>query len=130
MAVDASPAAVTATRHRLDGRDGVRVEQREVPAQWPERRASTSWCSRRWATSSVPGPWSAPCGGCGKPLTPDGVLLAAHWRHPVQGWPLDGDEVHRRLAAADLPPLRATYADPDVAVVVHAPAGSWPDPHR
>ncbi|MFI5084648.1 MAG: PIG-L family deacetylase [Actinomycetales bacterium] len=28
-------------------------------------------------------------------MTEDGVLVACHWRHPISGWPLDGEDVHR-----------------------------------
>ncbi len=27
-------------------------------------------------------------------LTRAGSLVLVHWRHPVEGWPLDGDGVH------------------------------------
>jgi hypothetical protein len=27
-------------------------------------------------------------------LEPGGTLLLCHWRHPVDGWELDGDTVH------------------------------------
>ena len=30
-------------------------------------------------------------------LTPTGTLLACHWRHPVIGYPLSGDDVHERI---------------------------------
>ncbi|WP_037347841.1 PIG-L family deacetylase [Sciscionella sediminilitoris] len=32
-------------------------------------------------------------------LCADGSLLACHWRHSIEGWPLDGDMVHRLLRA-------------------------------
>lgn len=32
-------------------------------------------------------------------LTPDGTLLACHWRHEVKEYPLSGDQVHHRLNA-------------------------------
>jgi len=32
-------------------------------------------------------------------LLPGGVLLGCHWRHPIEGCALTGDEVHARLAA-------------------------------
>jgi hypothetical protein len=28
-------------------------------------------------------------------LTADGNVLLCHWRHPMSGWELDGDYVHR-----------------------------------
>ncbi len=30
-------------------------------------------------------------------LDEDGVLLLCHWRHPIEGWQLDGDGVHERV---------------------------------
>lgn len=27
-------------------------------------------------------------------LEPGGTLLLCHWRHPIEGWELDGDTVH------------------------------------
>jgi LmbE family N-acetylglucosaminyl deacetylase/protein-L-isoaspartate O-methyltransferase len=32
-------------------------------------------------------------------LSPTGTLVACHWRHPVDDYPLTGDDVHRTLAA-------------------------------
>ncbi|KTT66033.1 methyltransferase [Pseudomonas oryzihabitans] len=32
-------------------------------------------------------------------LLPGGVLLGCHWRHPIDGCSLTGDQVHERLAA-------------------------------
>ena len=32
-------------------------------------------------------------------LTADGVIVACHWRHPVDGYPLRGDDVHAALRA-------------------------------
>ena len=32
-------------------------------------------------------------------LTADGVMVACHWRHPVDGYPLRGDDVHAALRA-------------------------------
>ncbi|MGK0722556.1 PIG-L family deacetylase [Leucobacter sp. W1478] len=31
-------------------------------------------------------------------LTPEGVLIACHWRHPVDDYPLSGDQVHAAIA--------------------------------
>jgi hypothetical protein len=37
-------------------------------------------------------------------LSPDGVLVLCHWRHPVAGWPLDGERVHEIVReGTDLP---------------------------
>jgi hypothetical protein len=59
-------------------------------------------------------------------LTPDGVVALCHWRHPVEGWVSDADDVHRRFLEGSLPPLQAEYRDRDVELRVHAE--HWPDP--
>ncbi|MHA7282031.1 PIG-L family deacetylase [Arthrobacter sp. TMS2-4] len=33
----------------------------------------------------------------GASLDDDGVLVLCHWRHPIEGWELDGDAVHQRV---------------------------------
>ena len=63
-------------------------------------------------------------------LSPKGVVVLCHWRHPVKGWPLDGPEVHRLFGREGLPPVAATYRDRDVEIVVHAQPDQWPDPGR
>ena len=63
-------------------------------------------------------------------LDEDGVVVLCHWRHPVEGWPLDGAAVHERVARRLGVPLQATYADRDVEIRVHAPDAAWPDPGR
>ena len=53
------------------------------------------------------------------------MVTLCHWRHPVEGWVLDADDVHRRFTDGSLPPLQATYRDRDLEIHVHAP--DWPD---
>lgn len=59
-------------------------------------------------------------------LAPGGVVVLAHWRHPVEGWPLDGADVHAAFTA--VLPVAATYADRDVAMLVLG-HDVLPDPH-
>ncbi|MET0901412.1 MAG: SAM-dependent methyltransferase [Mycobacterium sp.] len=51
-------------------------------------------------------------------LAPGATLLAAHWRHPVDDYPIGGDEVHEILRAT--PGLVSTgrYRDDDVVIEV------------
>ena len=51
-------------------------------------------------------------------LAPGATLLAAHWRHPVDDYPIAGDEVHEIIAAT--PGLVSTgrYRDDDVVIEV------------
>ena len=96
LATDISAAPLAVARERLAGRDGVRFEQRRIPAQWPPGRFDLV------VLSEV-------CYYCGADdlgrviraaaasLNRDGILLACHWRHPVVEYPISGDEVHRRI---------------------------------
>lgn len=54
----------------------------------------------------------------GRTLTPDGELLAAHWRRPTTDIPSDGALVHEQIGASFGRPRRAAYADDDVLIEV------------
>jgi hypothetical protein len=57
-------------------------------------------------------------------LTPEGIVLACHWRHPVADYPLVGDRVHEILTeASGLIPL-AEYIDADVRLAILAQPGT------
>ena len=58
---------------------------------------------------------------------PAGVVVLCHWRHRVEGWLLDADEVHTSFEDSRLPGLSATYRDRDVEIRVHAYDDGWPD---
>lgn len=59
-------------------------------------------------------------------LSADGVLVACHWRHLVEEYPLTGDEVHRTLRAASGLEVLAHHEEEDflLDVLVPAPAVS------
>ncbi|NMM85601.1 SAM-dependent methyltransferase [Rhodococcus sp. SRB_17] len=59
-------------------------------------------------------------------LTTDGVLLAAHWRHPVSDYPMTGDEVHNILSQHQALTRTARYEDPDLLLETFAPVGTKP----
>jgi len=60
-------------------------------------------------------------------LTPDGVVVLCHWRHPIEGWPLDSDAVREGFRRGQLPDVAASYLDRDVEILVLAAADTWPD---
>ena len=59
-------------------------------------------------------------------LSPDGVLLAAHWRHPVKGYLQTGDQVHGHINRHRGLVRTALYEDSDVVIETFAPASATP----
>ncbi|WP_307081220.1 bifunctional PIG-L family deacetylase/class I SAM-dependent methyltransferase [Arthrobacter agilis] len=59
-------------------------------------------------------------------LDEDGVLLLCHWRHPIEGWELDGDAVHDRVRRTSGLVTLALHTEEDflLEVLVPAPAAS------
>jgi cyclopropane fatty-acyl-phospholipid synthase-like methyltransferase len=93
LAVDASGAAVRQARQRLEGHDRVRVEQRVVPGSWPEGTFDllvVSEVGYYLAPAELADLWER----VEEAVEPGGVLVLCHWRHPIEGWQLDGDTVH------------------------------------
>ena len=105
VAVDVSPAAVTAARERTAGLAGVEVRRATLPEEMPDGRFDLIVCSE------VLYYWDARLLERGldtllAALVPGGLLLAVHWTEPTREYPLQGHEVHRALAArADLRPV-------------------------
>jgi len=93
VAVDASRAAVRRAAQRFDGSDGVRVEHRVVPGSWPDGTFDllvVSEVGYYLAPAELADLWDR----VEASLEPGGVLVLCHWRHPIDGWQLDGDTVH------------------------------------
>jgi LmbE family N-acetylglucosaminyl deacetylase len=59
-------------------------------------------------------------------LDEDGVLVLCHWRHPIDGWELDGDAVHERVRRQSGLATLALHTEEDflLEVLVPAPAVS------
>lgn len=96
LASDGIAAAVALASHRLQPFSHVEVVQAWVPKDWPDKAFDLVVLSEfgfylsrdelRKLTLAVR-----------HSLGPQGTLLACHWRHPVEGFALDGDTVHRVL---------------------------------
>jgi hypothetical protein len=51
----------------------------------------------------------------------DGLtVVAAHWRHPVEDYPMGGDDTNQIIAATPGLLRLGSYRDPDVAIEVFA----------
>lgn len=96
LGIDVSAEAVTTAQARTVALSGVRIAKLEVPTSWPDEqfdlyvlsetgyyfsRDELSHLLQRMADSALPG----------------AVVVACHWRHPIDGWPLGGDDVHEAL---------------------------------
>jgi LmbE family N-acetylglucosaminyl deacetylase len=98
IATDIAEQPLERARVRLIEQSHVRVTQANTPAEWPEGTFDLV------VLSEVAYYWSkedlqrviARIDGC---LTDDGVVVACHWRHPVDGYPERGDDVHAALRA-------------------------------
>ena len=57
----------------------------------------------------------------------DADVVLCHWRHPIEGWPLDADLVHARFRDGLVREPVAEYLDRDVAMVVLGGPDSLPE---
>jgi hypothetical protein len=53
-----------------------------------------------------------------RPRLADGATIAAHWRHPVDDYPISGDHANEIIGATTGLHLAGSYRDPDVAIDV------------
>lgn len=105
FATDGSAKAVLLARERLAHLPGVQVKQAWLPAQWPEQQFDLIVISELayFLPADALDPMAARILAT---LKPGGVVLACHWRRPIEGCALDGDQVQARLGAClDLPLL-------------------------
>jgi SAM-dependent methyltransferase len=105
LAVDVSTAAVERARQRLANVPHVRVQVADVADAVPAGTfdlvvlSEVGYYFDRPTLERVLADLHAR-------LAPGGTLLVCHWRHPVEAYPLTGDEVHRVLRrTTDLSPL-------------------------
>lgn len=124
LALDASPSALALAAQRVPG-SGVEFREAVVPRDWPAGSFDlvvmaevAYYCGPQDLRTLA----AAACAA----LTDDGVLVACHWRHLVQGYPSTGDEVHRVLRAQPGVAVLARHEEEDflLEVFVRAPAVS------
>lgn len=127
VAVDDSPAALATARERLRGYPHVVVEQARVPEQLPDGLFDLVVVSELGYFLS-PVDLELLVDRVRERLADGGALVLCHWRHPVEGWLLDGPAVHRAFEEA-LPSQRlASYVDRDVEIVLLGGPGLLPEP--
>ncbi len=127
LAVDQSPTAVRIATDRTP--PTVEVVRRDLPEQWPDGRFDLVVLSE---VGYFLGPrrWNRLLERVRESLTDDGEVLLCHWRPQPEGWPLDGERVHRAaravLATGDRRVV-AHYEDPYVLVELIAASAASPE---
>lgn len=127
LAVDSSDAAVRAARQRVEGLDNVVVERRDLPAEWPPGRFDLVVVSEVGYFLS-PRDLERLVAAVVASLADDGVVVLCHWRHDVEGWVLDGRDVHTAFEAGAGWSRLATYRDDDVELLLLGPSTRMPEP--
>lgn len=96
---DYSVEALDLARARLAGFDNVRVAKQSLPEDWPDKRFDLIVLGE-FGYYLTPDAWQRTCERAARSLDTGGVLVACHWRHPLEGCALSGDAVHEHLAHA------------------------------
>ena len=93
LASDGSATAVKLARDRLAPFDHVRVEQAAMPDDWPDGRFDLIVVSEL-AYYLPPDALRLFIERCTGSLADGGTVLACHWRRPIEGCLMSGDDVH------------------------------------
>lgn len=128
LAVDLSSRAVATARERLAGIPRVAVEQRRIPEEWPDKRFDLVVVSEMgyFLTVDALAALRDRIDAC---LDDDGALVLCHWLHPIEGWHLQGIDVHHAFATDARFEVLATHREPDFALDVLQRPGA-PSPAR
>jgi LmbE family N-acetylglucosaminyl deacetylase/SAM-dependent methyltransferase len=96
LAVDISAAAVKRARKRLAGKAGVTIKRRDVASEFPSGRYDLVvlsevgyYLDQRSLDELIDHITDG--------LAAGGTLIACHWRHAVEDYPLSGDAVHAAI---------------------------------
>lgn len=125
LACDVAEAAVRAATRRTADLPQVRVEQREIPRQWPAGRFDLVVFSEILYYFGD-GDLDQVIQHAVRALQPGGTLLAVHWRHPVADYPRSGDDVHEVLASRAGLARLARHREPDFLAEVYTRTDTTP----
>ena len=115
-ATDVAPAALDAARERLTG-DGVTLLRRSLDEPWPATDFDLIVLSEvgyYLQASTLRAILDREVGRLTRPAT----IVAAHWRHPVEDYPMTGDQTNAVVAATPGLHRIGGYLDEDVAIEV------------
>ena len=122
LAVDISQAAVDRARSRLIGSPQVTVERMDVGRRFPDRRFDLVLLSEvgyYFDTATL----DEVLERIETSLGHSGTLVACHWRHPVDDYPLSGDDVHAAIRKRPGLTRIAVHVEADFVLEVFSPDG-------
>lgn len=125
VAIDSSPAAIAAARRRVP--TNVELATGQVPNDWPAGSYNLVVLSEV-AYFLSPAALDRTIARVKACLAPGGVVLLSHWRHPIDGWPLDASAVHDAFVSSALADSLAVYRDRDVEIIMLGDPQQLPDP--
>ena len=117
---DGSLQALQLARARTAGLTQVQARQALLPHEWPDDRFDLIVLSEVAYYLSAPA-LDLLADRMRQSLLPQGTLLACHWRSPIAGCAMTGDEVHRRLGERLALPGLCSYWDDDLRLDVWSP---------
>ena len=117
LVTDGSRQALILATARLSDLLHVQVRQAWIPEQWPIQIFDLIVWSEFGFYLDGP-QLDAVAAATLASLGPHGAVLACHWRRPVDGCILDGDQVNRRLAEILALPVLSQLVEPDVRIDV------------
>ncbi|MBO1768300.1 bifunctional PIG-L family deacetylase/class I SAM-dependent methyltransferase [Allobranchiibius sp. GilTou38] len=117
---DLSATAVQEATARLAAYPQVQVRQGSVPRDWPEGDFDLIVLSEIGYFLS-PVDLDAVLRRARMTLRSGGYVLLCHWAHPIEGWELDGRDVHARAGQLLDLPVHARHVDDDVLLEVFGP---------
>lgn len=95
---DGNASAVATASERLADQGHVEVRHLLLPGAWPQGSFDLIVISEIGYYLGADG-LDTLLAQAQRALLPGGVLLGCHWRHPIEGCALTGDQVHSRMAA-------------------------------
>lgn len=110
--VDASAEAAATARLRLGPLNNARIVHSTLPQEWPPGHFDLFVLSEIGYYFSVE-ELSEVVRKMADSALPNAYLAACHWRHPIAGWPLRGDDVHQVLRADSRLVLVGAYTEED-----------------
>jgi len=122
LAVDISQAAVDRARTRLVGSPHVTIDRMDVGRRFPDRHFDLVLLSEvgyYFDTTTL----DEVLGNIEESLGHSGILVACHWRHPVDDYPLSGDDVHAAIRRRPGLTRLAVHVEADFVLEVFSPDG-------